>query len=60
MSGIDIEIEQENPVCLDADLPTPPEIRALGDPSVPHPDEPGAPHDAPEVRRLSDTHSSSS
>jgi hypothetical protein len=58
MSGIDIEIEQENPVCLDADLPTPPEIRALGDPAAPHPDEPGAPIDAPEVRQLDDTHSS--
>jgi hypothetical protein len=60
MSGIDIEIEQENPVCLDADLPTPTEIRALGDPAAPHPDEPGAPQDAPEVRQLSDTSRSSS
>jgi hypothetical protein len=60
MSGIDIEIEQENPVCTHADLPTPPEIRVLGDPLVPHPDEPGAPMDAPEVRQLGDTPTSSS
>ena len=38
----------ENPVCTsDPVLPPPPSIGELGDPADPHPDEPGAPPDAP-------------
>ena len=42
-----------NPVCAtDGDLPAPPAIGELVDPAEPHPDEPGAPEDAPPRRRL--------
>jgi hypothetical protein len=38
-----------NPCCTtDPDLPPPPSIGELCDPAEPHPDEPGAPADAPE------------
>jgi hypothetical protein len=53
--------EQENPICLvDRDLPDPPDIGATVDPAEPHPDEPGAPHDAPDARALRETSGSSS
>jgi hypothetical protein len=53
--------EQENPICLiDRDLPPPPDIGAHLDPGEPHPDEPGAPTDAPEARALRETSKSSS
>ena len=43
----------ENPVCITGcDLPPPPEIGAAIDPAEPHPDEPGAPADAPDARTL--------
>ena len=39
-----------NPCCTtDADLPPPPSIGELRDPAEPHPDEPGAPADSPEL-----------
>ena len=51
--------EQENPVLTsDPDLPTPPEGWEIL--VEPHPDEPGAPLDTPEVRHLSETSGSSS
>jgi hypothetical protein len=37
----------ENPVCVSRREPPPPSTDALGDPSEPHPDEPGAPADTP-------------
>ena len=41
-----------NPVCAsDDELPDPPSIGEAVDPAEPHPDEPGAPEDAP-ARRL--------
>jgi hypothetical protein len=43
----------ENPVCAtDPDLPPPPAIGELVDPAEPHPDEPGAPDDAPAAQPL--------
>jgi hypothetical protein len=46
--------EQENPICLvDLDLPTPPEGWEIV--MEPHPDEPGAPLDAPDARALRET-----
>ena len=43
----------ENPVCTaGCDLPPPPEIGAGIDPAEPHPDEPGAPPDAPDAQPL--------
>jgi hypothetical protein len=40
----------ENPICAtDDDLPPPPTIGEGIDPAEPHPDEPGAPHDAPDA-----------
>lgn len=45
--------EHPNPVCaVDHDLPPPPDNGELVDPAEPHPDEPGAPDDAPSVRKL--------
>lgn len=42
-----------NPVCtIDRKLPPAPDNCAL-DPAEPHPDEPGAPADAPPIRSLS-------
>jgi hypothetical protein len=41
----------ENPVCVSRQEPPPPSAGALGDPSEPHPDEPGAPPDSPARRR---------
>jgi hypothetical protein len=41
-----------NPVCtVDEELPPPPD-NCLLDPAEPHPDEPGAPEDAPAIRSL--------
>jgi hypothetical protein len=61
MSGSDTNGEQENPICLvDRGLPPPPDIGGMGDPADPHPAEPGAPLDAPEVRPLRQTAGSSS
>lgn len=41
-----------NPVCtVDRKLPPPPDNCSL-DPAEPHPDEPGAPDDAPSIREL--------
>jgi hypothetical protein len=52
--------EQENPICLvDRDLPDPPDIGQHIDPAEPHPDEPGAPYDAPAARPLRETSGSS-
>ena len=46
--------EQENPICvIDTDLPTPPDGWEIV--ADPHPAEPGAPLDAPEIRPLSET-----
>lgn len=46
----------ENPVCTDGRrLPPPPENGELADPSEPHPDEPGAPADAPDRRGVGDS-----
>ena len=46
----------ENPVCItDVDLPPPPPIGEAIDPAEPHPDEPGAPEDAPDARPLRGT-----
>ena len=43
----------ENPICTNGgELPPPPSTGELEDPSEPHPDEPGAPGDAPARRRL--------
>lgn len=42
----------ENPVCVSRREPAA-SIEGLGDPSEPHPDEPGAPADAP-ARRTPD------
>jgi hypothetical protein len=51
--------EQENPICTsDPDLPTPPEGWEIL--VEPHPGEPGAPLDTPEVRPLRETSRSSS
>lgn len=44
----------ENPVCVSRREPPPPSIEALGDPSEPHPDEPGAPAEAPARRTATD------
>jgi hypothetical protein len=53
--------EQENPICLvDRDLPAPPDIGEQVDPAEPHPDEPGAPNDAPDARPLRETSGPSS
>jgi hypothetical protein len=53
--------EQENPICLvDRDLPPPPENGEHLDPAEPHPDEPGAPRDAPDARPLRETSEPSS
>jgi hypothetical protein len=53
--------EQENPICLvDRDLPPPPDNGEYLDPREPHPDEPGAPLDAPDARALRDTSGPSS
>ena len=42
-----------NPVCtIDPDLPPPPALESGIDPAEPHPGEPGAPPDAPAIRRL--------
>jgi hypothetical protein len=42
-----------NPVCTtDGELPDPPANGELVDPAEPHPDEPGAPADAPARRTL--------
>jgi hypothetical protein len=46
-------IEVPNPVCLTDDLlPPPPFADEVEDPAEPHPDEPGAPSDAPARRPL--------
>jgi hypothetical protein len=46
----------ENPVCTtDRKLPPPPSIGELIDPAEPHPDEPGAPADAPPPRALDES-----
>ena len=45
----------ENPICTKRDdLPPAPFAGEGVDPAEPHPDEPGAPPDAPDARRLAD------
>jgi hypothetical protein len=44
----------ENPGCISRSEPPSPSTEALADPSEPHPDEPGAPADAPGRRAPTD------
>ena len=42
----------ENPICIAGGALPPPSTDCEVDPAEPHPDEPGAPDDAPAVRPL--------